>query len=190
MGTLFRPQVILIAVIAAVAALGGSPALAQSEDTISATVTPGLIAARVGDGSVAYGTVNLGDKKNTVVGDAEGGAAETQTVFNDGTISANLLLGSGDATGTVTWELIACASAGSETFGHQYEVNNIDTTFNPTDFPADNSNADTTVDLTAGDGNDTSGTDQADLDLGICMPASTADSSEHSITVTALLTEA
>ena len=120
----------------------------------------------------------------------DGGAAETQRVFNDGTITANLLVKSGDAIGTVDWVLIACASAANETFGHQFEVNNADTTFNPTEFPADHSSLDTAVDLTADDNVDGSGTDEATLDVGICMPSGTADSSQHSITVTVLVTEA
>ncbi len=185
----FRPQVILIAVIAAFAALGGSPALAQQEnsETITATVTAQIIAVHVDDGSVAYGTLALDTTDNTL----DGTAAETQTVLNDSSVTVNLLLGSSDATGsTQNWNLVACASAGTETFGHEYEVNSADATFDGTDFPADNSNVDTTVDLAADDFADGSGTDEADVDLGICMPTSTTDSSPHSITVTALVTEA
>ena len=45
MRILFRPQVVLIAVIAAFAALGGSPALATHTETatVSATVTPAVL---------------------------------------------------------------------------------------------------------------------------------------------------
>ena len=177
MGTLFRPQVILIAVIGAVAAL------AQQEDSaaISATVTAQIVAVSVSDGGVAYGTLALSDTNNTL----SGTALEQQTITNDGTVLSSLSLGSGDATGAVLWNLVACASATTNAFGHQYELNDAGSltvgTFEPTEFSATNDPVDTLVNLVA----NTSTT----LDLGICMPTSTLDSGLHSIAVTVLLTE-
>lgn len=174
-----KRKILAVLALAAFIAVGlAGPAAAG--DTVTATVTPGLVAVSVTDGSVAYGTVNLSDKKNTVTGDTFGGAAETQTVKNDGTIAANLLLKSSDATATTTWNLVACGSVASEAFGHQFELNNVDTVFTGTDFAASNDAADTSLDLTA--------SATATLDLGICLPTATVDSTEHSITVTALVT--
>jgi len=183
MRILFRPQVILIAIVAAFAALGGSPALAQQDDfaAINATVTAQIVAVSVTDGSVAYGTLALGTSNNTL----DGTALEQQTITNDGTVLSSLSLGSGDATGAVLWNLVACASATTNAFGHQYELNDAGSltvgTFEPTEFSATNDPVDTLFNLVA----NTSTT----LDLGICMPTSTLDSGLHSIAVTVLLTE-
>ncbi len=194
MGTLFRPQVILIAVIAAFAALGGSPALAQSEDTITATVTAQIIAVHVDDGNVNYGALALGATSNTI--DDTDAAADQQRIFNDSPITVDLFVSSSNAIDTdptptdIDWGLVLCSSSpGTDEFGHQFEVNDINNTFVGTDFPADNSNVDTAVNLIADDSADGTGNDEATLDLGICMPSSANDPSPHSITVTVLVTE-
>lgn len=194
MGTLFRPQIILIAVIGAVAALGGSPALAQSEDTISATVTPQVISITISDGDVDYRTLDAGETNNTI----SGTALEQQTITNQSNVAVNISLRSSDADdtdetgGAVDWDLVSCATAGSATddFGHQYEVNDANATFEGTDFPADGTFANVatgTVDTL----DETGGTDpDATLDLGICMPGTLTDTSQHDVTVTAIATEA
>jgi hypothetical protein len=182
----------LLTVFVAFAALSGAlmlPAVAQDTDTVSATVTPCTVAASVADGGVAYGTVDLGTSKNTVEGDPNGGALETQTVTNTGTCPADLRVKSSDALrtsdDTLDWELFSpCGNAGAEQFGHQFEVNNAlggsPTTFTGIDFPADNA-------YTQGVGVVPALVGTATLDVGICMPASTGNSSEKTITITALL---
>jgi opacity protein-like surface antigen len=183
-----KKLVLVAAVFALVATALALPAIAE-EDTLTATVTPCTVTNQVTDGSVDYGTVDLGDTKNTVPLDnstnPNGGALDTQTVTNTGTCPADLMLRSSDATGTaVNWDLVACNSVGANAFGHQYEVNNASNTpgtFNGVDFPADNTNTSGLAAVAAVNGT-------ATVDLGICMPNSTTDQGQKSITVTVVLT--
>jgi hypothetical protein len=124
-------------------------------------------------------------KKNTVAGDANGGAPETQTIFNDGSCPANVLISSDDALGGVTWNLVNCTEIGQDSFGHQYEIGNSDTVF--TGVNMTNDLADTGANLNPGNGDDLTGTDQTSLDLGICMPTG-GDSANKAIQVTVTLT--
>jgi hypothetical protein len=183
-----RKLVLLVPVLTAIATALTFPAVAE-EDTLTATVTPCTITNQVTDGSVAYGTVDLGDTKNTVALDnstnPNGGAPDTQTVSNTGTCPADLMLRSSDATGTaVNWDLVACGGVGANAFGHQYEVNNANNapnTFNGVDFPEDNSNTSGLAAVAAVNGT-------ATVDLGICMPSTTTDQGQKTITVTVILT--
>lgn len=176
--------------IAVVSSLFGAflflPALAG--DTATVTVIPCTVAANVTDGSVAFGTLNLSPsaaspvKKNTVVGDPRGGAAETQTITNTGTCAADLMLRASDATSTgAAWDLVACNAVAADAFGLQFEVGNTGSVFDGTDFPPDNTNT-----LDVGDVNANGGT--ISLDIGICMPTNSSDGALKSITVTVVLT--
>ena len=114
MHILFRPQVILVAVIAGVAALGGSPALAghSVESIVNASVTPAVLSVTVTPNTVDYGTVEL---------DATG---ETPTPLfftatNNGSITENIEI-RGDDTGAWTLE----ATAGANQYVHRASKNN------------------------------------------------------------------
>ncbi len=117
MRILFRPQVILIAAIAAVAALGSSPALAQSGD-ITATVTVKNIAVSVAPSTVDYGTLTF--EATNKVGTA---GAPQFTATNDGNVAEDFGVKGVDASGTgIAWTLTAgprsCPGSGTDAFSH------------------------------------------------------------------------
>ena len=149
-------------------------------ETVTATVTPQVIAVSVLDGSVDYGILTVSESNNTIDG-ATGSvqpAAEQQTITNDSNVSADILLRSTDAVGdTVDWDLEATADP--DQYIHSYDVNSAASW---TAFPADNSNSSSVVTLANKD-------DTATLDLRIDMPTSIADTSVHNITVTAVAIE-
>ena len=189
-GSPMKKLFVLSAAIAAIATALGLPANA---DDISVTVQVCTIVPRVDDNGVNYGSLPFSasaanpTKRNTVVGDVNGGALETQTVFNDGSCPANVLIKSGNAvpiSGT-SWSLVTCATIGADSFGHQYEIGNVGSVFNGVDLTSNL--IDTGANLSPGDGLDQSGTDQTALDLGICMPTS-GNTANKTILVTVLMT--
>ncbi len=99
MRILFKSQVILIAVIAGVAALGSSPALASHtpESTVSATVTPAVLSVTVTPNSVDYGTVELGTADNIPT-------PSSFTATNNGSITEDLEIRGAD---TADWALVS-----------------------------------------------------------------------------------
>ncbi len=106
MRILFRSQVILIAVIAAVAALGGSPALATHtlESTVSATVTPAVLSVIVSPDNVDYGTVELGVQDNLPT-------PISFTATNNGSITEDIDIRGAD---TANWTLVSTVPATDE----------------------------------------------------------------------------
>ena len=103
MHILFRPQVILVAVIAGVAALGGSPALADHsvESIVNATVTPAVLSVTVTPNSVDYDVVELSSTENVP-------DPTTFTATNNGSITENIDIRGAD---TDDWTLEATAGA-------------------------------------------------------------------------------
>ena len=97
MRILFRPQAVLIAVIAGVAALGGSPALATHTETatVSATVTPAVLSVTATPTSVDYGTVELSATNVTPT-------PLFFTATNNGSITENINIRGAD---TANWTL-------------------------------------------------------------------------------------
>jgi hypothetical protein len=106
MRILFRSQVILIAVIAAVAALGGSPALATHTETqtVSATVTPAVLSVIVSPDNVDYGTVELGVQDNLPT-------PLSFTATNNGSITEDIDIRGAD---TANWTLVSTVPATDE----------------------------------------------------------------------------
>ena len=157
-----------------------APVLAA--ETVSATVTPQVIAVSVTDGTVDYGILAITESNNTIDG-ATGSvqpAAEQQTITNDSNVSANILLRSTDAVGSsVNWNLEATAD--TDQFIHSYDIDASGSAV-WTVFPVDNSNSASVVTLVNKD-------DIATLDLKINMPTSVTDTSVHSTTVTAVAIE-
>ena len=102
MRILFRPQVILIAIIAALAALGGSPALAthSPESTVSATVTPAVLSVTVDPTSVDYGTVELDTADNVP-------DPPTFLATNNGGITENIEIRGANTTPSGAWALVS-----------------------------------------------------------------------------------
>ena len=109
MRTLFRPQVILVAVIAALAALGGPPALAQAdEETINATVTAKVICISISAG----GTINYGVVQPGVAMEAP----TTTTGNNCGTVDEDFDI---RGTDSAAWTLASSAS-GTTDYAHEF----------------------------------------------------------------------
>ncbi len=106
MRILFRPQVILIAVIAGVAALGGSPALAThtTESTVSATVTPAVLSVTATPSTVDYDVVELGTADNLPT-------PTTFTATNNGSITENIEIRGAN---TANWTLVSTVPATDE----------------------------------------------------------------------------
>ncbi len=103
MRILFRSQVILIAVVAGVAALGSSTALASHtpESTVSATVTPAVLSVSVTPSSVDYDVVELTSTDNLPT-------PETFTATNNGSITEDLEI---RGASTADWTLAGTAAA-------------------------------------------------------------------------------
>lgn len=103
MGLSWRKRNLLIfaAAMALLLTLIPMSAYAQTEATVSATVTPGFVAVSVNPGTVAYGTVNLGS-----VDVVPGPAFVTAT--NDGTVTSDFLIRGAD---TTAWTLSGTAGA-------------------------------------------------------------------------------
>lgn len=103
MRILFRPQVILVAIVAAFAALGGSPALASHTETatVNATVTPVVLSVIVSPTSVAYDPVELNSTGNVPT-------PGSFTATNNGNITENINIRGTDTAG---WTLAGTAGA-------------------------------------------------------------------------------
>ena len=114
MRILFRSQVILIAVIAGVAALGSSPALAghSVESTVSATVTPAVLSVTATPTSVDYEVVEL-----SATGETPTPLFFTAT--NNGSIIENIEIRGAD---TTNWTLEP--TAGANQYVHRASKNN------------------------------------------------------------------
>ncbi len=120
MRILFRSQVILIAIVAAFAALGGSPALATHtpESTVSATVTPVVVSVIVSPTSVDYGVVELNTANNLPTNQAGG---ESFTATNNGSITEDFEIKGGNTTPDA-WTL--AGTAGSAQYVHKASNDN------------------------------------------------------------------
>ena len=118
MRILFRPQVILIAVIAGVVALGSSSALADHspESTVSATVTPAVLSVTVTPNTVDYDVVELSSTDNLPT-------PETFTATNNGSITENIDIRGAD---TDNWTLEA--TAGPNQYVHKASKDAFSTT--------------------------------------------------------------
>ena len=117
---LFRPQVILIAVIAAVAALGGSPALATHTETatVSATVTPVVLSVIVTPDILDYETVELTSTDNLPT-------PSSFTAKNNGNITEDFEIRGAD---TTNWTLVSTAPATDE-YRHEFSKDGFTTPF-------------------------------------------------------------
>ncbi len=97
----------LSALLSVALVFGAYHALAQSTDTVTATVTATNLAVSVTDGSVAFGSVALNTATSTV------GTAQTQVVSNDGS-NATLNVKSSNASNGTAWTL--GTASGSDIF--------------------------------------------------------------------------
>ena len=111
MRILFRPQVMLIAVIAGVAALGSSPALATHTETatVSATVTPAVLSVTASPPSVDYDVVELSSADNLP-------SPASFTATNNGSITENILIRGAN---TANWALVSGVPA-TDQYRHEF----------------------------------------------------------------------
>lgn len=168
------------------AALGGAallaaaaiPALAATEQGVTATVTPQVVSVTVADGGVAYGILSLSPSAGSPTTKSTVDLVDTQVITNAGNVNEDFAVKSTDATGGTAWNLVAAASISTDAFGHQYSTDG--TTF--TDFPSSNGY---TADIIT----NKAPAATANLDTKILMPtASTDASTQKTITVTVLAT--
>ena len=160
----------LVAVLAVVGLVVPAAVFGADEDTVSCTVSAVLVSVTVTDGNVAYGTLELGATKSTLVGELN----DIQTATNDGTVAEDFNIRSSDAIkswgGGTDWTLVTGAPTGNE-FKHEFSMT--------TSFPG---TAMTTSYVPLKTNVATSGSQT--FDLRITMPGSTDDYLEHTITVT------
>ncbi len=118
MRILFRPQVILLAVIAGVAALGSSPALATHtpESIVSATVTPAVLSVSVTPDSVDYDVVEMNSTDNLPT-------PISFTATNNGSITEDI-----EIRGASTGDWTLAATAGTDQYVHKASPDAFSTT--------------------------------------------------------------
>jgi C1A family cysteine protease len=134
---------------------------------LRARVSEGLVSVTVTPSSIAYGTVALGTSKNTTLG-------QQFTVTNNGTVTANFLIKSSNATriGGTNWTLVT-GTPGLNEFKHEFSTNS-----------GSNWTALMTGYQSLATGIAPNSTQV--FDLQITMPSSTTDYLEHTITITIL----
>jgi C1A family cysteine protease len=134
---------------------------------LRARVSEGIVSVVVTPSTVAYGTIALGESKNTTLG-------QQLTITNDGGVAADFSIKSSNATridGT-NWTLVTTIPGPNE-FKHEFSTNNgSDWTPLVTDYQS----------LASGVA---PGFNQT-FDLQITMPGSTTDYLEHAIVITVL----
>jgi len=175
----------------ALAALIPAAAFADTEGTVSCSVSGKLIALTVTDGSTAFGTLDLSTTKNSALYDDPNNTdgltpAQTQTITNTGTVAEDFNMKTSNAIGSTNWTI--AAAAGSEEFTYAYLVS--DTAYDGgaaigsfTKWAA----ADSYVADAGGANVAASGVKYLELEIG--MPTSTTDGVEKTITVTVQATE-
>jgi len=115
----------LIAVLAVVGALVPATVFAAPTGTVTCTVTAVLVSVTVTDGSVDYGTLALGETKNTAQYNGTNNThgmvtPQTQLVTNTGTVHEVFKIKTSDADGVTAWTL--GETADSDTFTHAFSM--------------------------------------------------------------------
>lgn len=148
---------------------------AQTEGTVTATVTAQEVSVSVSDGTVEYGTLAVSTTENTA---ASGSLNDTQTATNDGNVTADLEIKGQDATGGTGWTL--AGTIGADQYIHDFCITDCDGT--PTWTPL------TTTYQTLASSVAAAGTQ--DFDLRLSMPSSTTDYVQKSVDVTVQISAA
>jgi len=145
---------------------------ADTEGTVTATVTVQNISLSVSDGSISYGTLAVGTSATTATGDGDS-VDDTQTVTNDGNVTEDFNI-KGQDTGNWTLE----NTAGADQYVHEFCTSNCDSS--PTWTPLTTSYDTLAEDIAASSG----------FDLRIQVPTSTAVYTSQSVDVTVQATAA
>lgn len=157
---------------AALIASAAIPALAATEQGVTATVTPKLISLTVSDGSVAYGALDLDSEKSTK------DLSDNQTVTNNGNVAEKIQVKTSNATGGTQWTVGTVGTL--DVFAHYWSANPGDGSPIWTAWSAADTYAILNASLAA------LGTQS--LGLKIHTPTTTTDYVQKSITVTVLAT--
>ena len=140
------------------------PALGATQDSVTATVTPQLVAVSILDGDVDYGFLGANSSQDTIT------LTDTQIVSNDGNVAQDFDI---KGQSSASWAL--AASADVEQYRHEFSKT---ATFPGTALTLSNQSLDTNV-ATSG---------ATSLDLKITTPTSTAATVQQSVDVTVVAT--
>lgn len=159
-----RRVLALVGVLAVIGAALAIPAFADTEGTVTATVTAGVVAISVSTTTVAYGTVEVGSSDNVPT-------PSTFTATNDGNVDANFGI---KGAATTDWALVSGAPTDEE-YRHKASPDAFTSTIILT---ADFQSLDSAVTPTS----------STTVSLRLDAPASTAASAEQSAQVIILAT--
>jgi hypothetical protein len=182
----------IVAIVAVVALMGlllPAAVFAADTGTVTCTVSAVLVSVTVTDGSVDYGTVNVGATKNTAQYETTynpygSDTPQTQTVTNNGSGTENYTIKSSNATGTSqTWTL--GATAGDHIYTHA-ALPLTDSAYTGGAAIGTFSIAMTTAGSYVPLASSVASSAVKYLELEIGMPTSTTDYGSHSIDVTIL----
>jgi hypothetical protein len=142
---------------------------AATTGSVGCTVTAKMVSVTLSGGSIDYGSVAVGQTKDTST------LGKTQTVTNDGNVTEHFYIKSSDAThsGGTDWTL--AATTGANQYTHKYKVGSDDWAALTTSLQS----------LAAG----VNASSNVQFDLQIGMPTSVTDAAAHNITVTITATE-
>ena len=172
-------------------AITTTPVMAQTSGNVTCTVSGKLISVNVTDGSIAFGTLDLGSTKNSALYDDPNNTdgmtpAQTQTITNTGNVAEDFNMKTTNAIGSTDWTIAAAAGVNEFTYGYLVSDTAYDGGAVIDAFTKWNS-ADSYVADAGGDDVAASGVKY--LELEISIPTSTGDYTEHTITVTVLAVE-
>jgi len=108
-----KHNLINIAIISLVGVLIGAMAFSLDEAAVTATVTARKIALTVTDGSIAYGSLDLGTSTSTLAA----GINDMQTVTNTGSVAEDF-----NIKGTSTADWILAGSITTDQYKHEFST--------------------------------------------------------------------
>ena len=112
-----RRVLALVGVLAVIGAALAIPAFADTEGTVTATVTAGVVAISLSTTTAAYGTVALGSEDNAPT-------PSSFTVTNNGNVDADFGV---KGANTANWTLGTGLPSGTDTYRHRASSNDFST---------------------------------------------------------------
>jgi len=157
-----------IMILGVVGMVVGVAVLADTESTVTATVTVQSISVSVTDGIVAYGTLAAGASTSTLAGELN----DLQTATNNGNVTEDFNI-RGQVSSPAGWTL--GASAGNNVYVHEFSTNSF-----ATSSPLTTSNQTLAIGITVAS--------TQDFDLKITTPTATDNYEQQSVDVTVQVT--
>jgi len=155
----------LVLALLSVSAISFGRVRAENTDQVTATVTARNISVSVDNETIAFGTIGVGSSADTTAG----GVNDSTTATNNGNVTEDINI---TATDTADWTLEAVA--GGDQYTMKYCISDCDAT--PSWISMSTDYVSLKDDLAQ------SGTQEFDLQVG--TPASTADFTQQSISIT------